>query len=80
MEIRIAVPRLPQGLVANFAGLLGLLAVAVAVGGLTGAWWWSLLVGGVFAVGLSWIAQTHAGAAVAAEPQAPRLVAAAKSA
>lgn len=80
MEIRIAVPRLPQGLVANVVGLLGLLGIAAAVGGLTGVWWWSLLVGGVFGVGLSWIAQTHAGPDAAAEPAAPRLVAAAKSA
>jgi hypothetical protein len=36
MEIRIAVPRLPQGLVANLVGLLGLLGIALAVGGLTG--------------------------------------------
>lgn len=61
-EIRIPVPRLPSGALGNLVGLLGLVAVALAVGGLTGSWWWSVLVGGVFAVGLSYIAQTHAAA------------------
>lgn len=61
-EIRIPVPRLPQGIGANLVGLLGLVAVALAIGGLTGNWWWSALVGGAFAVGLSYIAQTHVAA------------------
>lgn len=65
MEIRIAVPRVPTGLVANLLGLAGLVAVTLAVGGLTGSWWWSALVGGVFAVGLSYVAQTQAAAATA---------------
>lgn len=68
MEIRIAVPRIPAGLAANLLGLAGLIVFALAVGGLTGNWWWSALVGGVFAVGLSYIAQTQA--AGAAEPVA----------
>lgn len=80
MEIRIAVPRLPSGAGANIVGLLGLLGVVLAVGGLAGNWWWSVLVGGVFAVGLSYIAQTHAAAEAEAAPAPPRLVAAAKSA
>ena len=78
-EIRIPVPRLPRGLVANLVGLLGLVAVVLAVGGLTGNWWWSALTGGVVAVALSYVAQTHA-AAKAAAPAPPRLVPAAKSA
>lgn len=59
-EIRIRLPRLPAGLIANLVGLFGLIAVAVAVGGLTGVWWWALLTGGVFAAGLSYVASTHA--------------------
>jgi len=63
VEIRIAVPRVPPGLLANLLGLFGLVGVALAVGGLAGNWWWSVLVGGVFAVGLSYVAQTQAAAA-----------------
>lgn len=59
-EIRIPVPRIPRGLGANLLGLAGLVAFALAIGGLTGNWWWSVLVGGVLAVGLAYIAQTHA--------------------
>jgi hypothetical protein len=65
VEIRIAVPRVPPGLAANLLGLAGLVAFALAVGGLTGDWWWSVLVGGVFAVGLSYVAQTQAAAQAA---------------
>lgn len=79
-EIRIPVPRLPSGLLANLVGLFGLVAVAVAVGGLTGNWWWSLLLGGAFAVGLSYVASTHADAEASAEPVRTRPVAVAKSA
>lgn len=67
MEIRIAVPRVPPGLPANLLGLAGLVAFALAVGGLTRSWWWSVLVGGVFAVGLSYVAQTQAAATAAAD-------------
>lgn len=77
-EIRIPVPRLPSGFGANLVGLLGLVAAVVAIGGLTHNAWWSVLVGGVVAVVLSYVAQTHAAAEV--EPAKPRLVAAAKSA
>jgi hypothetical protein len=72
VEIRIAVPRVPAGLIANLLGLLGLVAFALAVGGLTHQWWWSVLVGGVFAVGLSYVAQTQAASAEAV-PAAPVL-------
>lgn len=57
-EIRFKVPRVPPGLFGNLLGLAGLIAVAVALGGLTGNWWWSGLAGGVFAVVLSWMAGT----------------------
>lgn len=70
MEIRIAVPRVPPGLLANLLGLAGLVGVAAAVGGLAGNWWWSVLVGAFFAVGLSYVAQTQAAAAPPAEQDA----------
>ena len=78
-EIRIPVPRLPRGLGANLAGLLGLVAVALAVGGLTGCWWWSLLLGGLFAVGLSYVAQTHAAAETVEADATVPVVASARS-
>ena len=59
MEIKIRLPRIPSGAFANVIGLLGLLWFAVAVGGLTGNWWWSILVGSVQAVALAYVAQTH---------------------
>lgn len=72
-EIRFKVPRIPAGLIANLLGLAGLIAVAVAVGGLTGNWWWTGIAGGVFAVGLSWMASTDEPAA-AAEPSNVHLI------
>lgn len=78
-EIRIPVPRLPAGLVGNLVGLAGLVAVAVAVGELAGNWWWSLLLGGVFAVGLSYVAGAHAEVQACPEP-VKRPVAVARSA
>ena len=59
MEIKIRLPRIPAGGLANIVGLVGLLAVVLAIGGLTGNWWWSVLSGGVFATALSYVAQTH---------------------
>lgn len=77
MTVTIHVPRLPAGAAANLIGLAGLLAVALALGGLAG-WWWALLSAGVFAVALSYVAQTHQAAAetdrksgAAAPPYAP---------
>lgn len=56
MEVRFRLPKVSLGAVSNLIGLLGLVAVAVAVGGLTGNWWWTCLVGGVFAVGIAYMA------------------------
>jgi hypothetical protein len=79
MEIRIAVPRLPQGLVANLIGLAGLIAMVLAVGGLTGNWWWSVLAGGLVAFGLAMVAQLQATAEQVRSEVRPHLVAAAKA-
>lgn len=57
VTIRIPVPRIPPGLLSNLLGLLGLVAVAVALGGLLHNWWWSVLAGGVSAVVLASVAQ-----------------------
>jgi hypothetical protein len=59
MEIKIRLPRIPSGGLANIVGLLGLLGVVLAVGGLTGNYGWSLLAGGVVATSLAYIAQAH---------------------
>ncbi|MFJ8818200.1 hypothetical protein [Amycolatopsis thermoflava] len=69
MTIRIPAPS--SMLLANLLGVLGLVAVVVAVGGLAG-WWWAVLAGGLVGVGLSVIALSNlaadepAGAAAAA--------------
>jgi hypothetical protein len=52
-------------------GLAGLLAVAVAVGGLTGSWWWTVLVGGLEAFGLAWVAQAASPTPAEAASTAP---------
>jgi fluoride ion exporter CrcB/FEX len=50
----------PSGeLLANLLGVVGLLCVVLAVGGLAG-WWWSLLTAGGFCVGLSVVASVNA--------------------
>lgn len=72
MTIRISLPRLPAGAIANLMGLVGLLAVVLAIGGLTGNWWWSLLSGGFIATALAYVAQTHSEAERAS--RRPRLV------
>lgn len=79
MEIRINVPRIPAGLFANLVGLAGLIAVVLAVGGLTGNWWWSVLAGGAVAFGLAFVAQQQS-AAAAVEPAKPVLAVARSSA
>jgi hypothetical protein len=59
VEIKIRLPRIPAGGMANIVGLLGLVGVVLAVGGLTGNWWWSLLTAGLVATGMAYVAQTH---------------------
>lgn len=55
MTVRIPVPS--ANAVTNLLGVLGLVAVVVAIGGLAGVWW-ALLAAGVVAVTLSVLAQT----------------------
>jgi hypothetical protein len=43
----------------NVVGVVGLVGFAVGLGGVVGCWWVSLMVGGMLAVGLSYIASTH---------------------
>lgn len=64
--VTIKIPALPRGLFANLLGLAGLVAMIVAVGGLTHNWWWTLLAAGIVSVGLSYIA--HLNGVAAAEP------------
>lgn len=53
--VKIPVPRFDTGLVSNMIGLLGALLVIVSVGGLTGNYWWSVLVGGLISTTLSYL-------------------------
>jgi hypothetical protein len=66
VEIRVRLPRVPTGAGANVLGLLGLVAVVVAIGMLAGVAW-AVLAGGLFGVGLAYVAQTQAAAAAPAE-------------
>jgi hypothetical protein len=66
MRITVTLPRLPAGAASNVLGLLGLVAVVVAIGGLTGNVWWSVLSGGLFAVALAVLAQLGEDSAAAA--------------
>lgn len=44
--LQIQVPKVSGDLVANVLSVLGLVGVVVGLGGLTGNWWVSLIVGG----------------------------------
>lgn len=72
MRVSIYVPRPSSMLVSNLLGVLGLIAVVVAIGGLAGVWW-AVLAAGVLAVGLCALAQNavqpSANAAAGAPPQ-----------
>lgn len=69
--VTIRIPAPSSMLVINLLGLLGLAGLAVAVGGLTGNWWWSLTIGAVEAIALSVIASTHAATEAARPAAAP---------
>jgi hypothetical protein len=64
--VRIPLPKLTSELASNLLGLAGLVGLVVAVGGLTGNVWWSLLLTSVLLVGLSYV--QHAGQAVRPVP------------
>jgi hypothetical protein len=53
--VTIRIPALPPGLLSNLVGLLGLVAIIVAIGALT-SWPWALMSAGLFAVTLSALA------------------------
>ncbi|GII88266.1 hypothetical protein Ssi03_62560 [Sphaerisporangium siamense] len=76
MIVSFRLPRISLGTASNLVGLLGLAAIAVAVGGLTGSAWWAVLVGGVEALGVAYLAGISAQAAEPirgqAEPDLPR--------
>jgi hypothetical protein len=69
MIVSFRLPKVSLGGVSNLVGLLGLVAIAVAVGGLTGVWWWSVLVGGVEALGVAYLAGISAQASQSIEGQ-----------
>jgi hypothetical protein len=70
--VTLKIPAPSSMLVINLLGLFGLAGLAVAVGGLTHNWWWSLAVASAEAVTLSVIAATHLAKAEAeAEQKTP---------
>lgn len=77
MRVSFYVPRPSSMLVSNLLGVLGLVAVIVAVGLLAG-WAWALLAAGLVCVGLCALAQNtvqqSVNAAAGAPPQALKAV------
>jgi hypothetical protein len=72
MRITVTVPDVQApALVSNLLGLVGLVGLVVAVGALTGTWWWSVLTGSVICVVLAWVAHTQAQAAAAPPADVP---------
>lgn len=68
VEFRVRLPAPSSMAAANLLGLLGLLGVAVCLGGLT-SWWVAGLVASAEAVGLAYVASLHAAQrSPAAEP------------
>lgn len=59
--VQLRIPRPSSMLVVNLLGTLGLLGLAVAIGGLTHNFWWSLLVASVEAVAVALVLTTNMG-------------------
>jgi hypothetical protein len=57
LRINIDVPSPGNQTVAAVIGLVGAVGVSVSIGGLIGTWWWSALVGSLFALFIA--AVTH---------------------
>jgi hypothetical protein len=69
--VTLKIPAPSSMLVINLLGLFGLVGLAVAVGGLTHNWYWSLAVGALEAIVLSVIAATHVAAAEQSAASSP---------
>ena len=52
--VRIPVPRINAGFMCNALGILGLVLMVTAVGGLAGVWW-AVLAAGITGIGLSYL-------------------------
>lgn len=59
--VQLRIPRPSSMLVVNLLGTLGLLGLAIAVGGLTHNFWWSLLVASFEAVAVALVLTTNMG-------------------
>jgi hypothetical protein len=55
--VRIPVPKIDNDLVGNLIGLLGLILIVLAVGGLTHNAWWGALTAGIFSVVIAYMVQ-----------------------
>lgn len=77
----IRIPVLSSQLLSNLLGVIGLVGFAVALGGLLGNWWATMLTGSAMLVGLAYVSYLHAQPAAAAAaddlPAAPPVRAAA---
>ena len=67
MNVYIPLPRLSAGLASNLLGLAGIAGLLVAVVALTD-WRWSLLLGSLILIAVSWVASTRATEGQAARP------------
>lgn len=84
MAVVISVPAPSRESTSNVLGVAGLVGLVLAVGGLTGSPWWSLLVGSLLLLALSWVghqqvtaaAKRGTGAAAASTAPAPAVASA----